>query len=139
MSLIMKEIETEQELNEVLELCYGVLGQNHPEIYGYDAWRKRLEDGLQPLVYAKDSDQIVSAVLGRCENAESLIIGFVACDKAYRRQGITKRLMFYFEELARKMGYKYITLGSEADMFYESCGYKRIFQIHGQNVYQKVL
>lgn len=37
----MKEIETERELKEVLELCYDVLGTNNEELYGYDAWHKR--------------------------------------------------------------------------------------------------
>lgn len=137
--MIMKEIETEQELKTVLELCYHILGNNNPDLYGYDAWKKRLEDGLQPLVYAKEEDKVISAVLGRSENKDSMVIGFVACDEAYRRQGITKSLMEYFEKLSKEMGYKYITLGSEADIFYEKCGYKCIAEMHGQNIYQKLL
>ena len=31
-----------------------------------------------------------------------------------------------------EQGFKYITLGSEADNFYEKCGYKVIFQIRDQ-------
>ncbi len=135
----VKEIETEQELKSVLELCYYILGDDDSELYGYEAWQNRLKDGLQPLVYAYDGDKIVSAVLGRSENKDSLVIGFVACDEEYRRQGITRKLMDYFEERARGLGYKYITLGSKEDAFYEKCGYKTIFQINGQNIYQKVL
>lgn len=137
--LIIKEIGTESELKEVLELCYKVLGTKNDELYGYAAWYKRLQDGLQPLVYALKDEKIISAVLGRAENKESLVIGFVACDEKYRKQGITKKLMGYFEELARKQGFKYITLGSEEDAFYERCGYKAIFKIHDQNIYQKML
>lgn len=137
--LIIKEIETESELKRVLELCYKVLGTKNDELYGYDAWYKRLQDGLQPLVYALKDEKIISAILGRAENKESLVIGFVACDKNFRKQGITKKLLGYFEDLARKQGFKYITLGSEEDVFYEKCGYKMIFQIHDQNIYQKVL
>ena len=137
--IIMKEIETESELNEVLELCYRVLGTRDDGLYGYDAWHKRLQDGLQPLVYARKSNKIVSAILGRAENQKSLVIGFVACDVGYRRQGITKRLLEYFEDIAREKGFQYVTLGSEEDAFYESCGYNVIFQIHGQNIYQKRL
>lgn len=96
---------------DVLELCYRILGE----------------------------DKIVSAVLGREESSESLVIGFVACEEEYRRQGISKALMSYFEEAARRKKYKYITLGSKEDAFYEKCGYKVIFQIHGQNIYQKIL
>ncbi len=135
----VKEIETEQELKSVLELCYYILGDDDSKLYGYEAWQNRLKGGLQPLVYAYDGDKIVSAVLGRSENKDSLVIGFVACDEAYRRQGITRKLMDYFEEKARGLGYKYITLGSKEDAFYEKCGYKTIFQINGQNIYQKVL
>ena len=126
-------------MDEVINLCYDILGHSNPELYGYDAWKKRFLDGLQPLVYAMKDEKIVSAVLGRAENEDSLVIGFVACHKNYRRQGITKKLMSFFEDIARKKGFKYITLGSKEDMFYEKCGYKVIFQIHGQNIYQKKL
>ena len=137
--LVMKKVETEAELMTVLELCYRVLGIRDDELYGYDAWYKRLQDGNEPLVYAVKDEKIVSAVLGRAENSESLVIGFVACDENFRRQGITKKLLGYFEDLARKQKYKYITLGSKEDTFYENCGYKVIFQIHDQNIYQKLL
>lgn len=135
----MKKIETEQELKEVLELCYDILGTDNTELYGYEAWHKRFVEGSQPLVYALKDKKIVSAVLGRAENKDSLVIGFVACHENYRKQGITKKLLSYFEDLARKQGFKYITLGSKADVFYEKCGYKVIFQVHGQNIYQKIL
>ena len=138
-SVNMKEIETEQELRDVLEMCYDILGTDNEELYGYDAWHKRFKDGLQPLVFAKKDGKIVSAVLGRAENQESLVIGFAACHEDYRRQGITKDLLYYFEDLARNKGFKYITLGSKEDEFYEKCGYKVIFQVHGQNIFQKVL
>lgn len=135
----MKEIETELELREVLELCYRILGTDNDELYGYDAWQRRLSDGLQPLVYALKDGKIVSAVLGRAENKDSLVIGFVACHENYRKQGITKDLLSYFEDLAKKQGFKYITLGSKEDVFYQKCGYKVIFQVHGQNIFQKIL
>ncbi len=135
----VKEIETEQELKEVLELCYNILGTDNSELYGYDAWHKRFIEGSQPLVYASKEGKIVSAVLGRAENEESLVVGFVACHENYRRQGITKELLNYFEDLARNKGFKYITLGSKEDAFYEQCGYHVIFQVHDQNIFQKIL
>lgn len=138
-NVVMKEIQTEDELMSVLELCYRILGITNHELYGYDAWRKRLHDGSQPLVYAVKDNKIVSAVLGRAENTESLVIGYVVCHENYRSQGITQGLMEYFEELAQKRGFKYITLGSQEDAFYEKCGYKIIFQIDDQNIFQKVL
>ena len=54
----------------------------------------------------------------RAESQDSLIIGFVACSEDYRRQGITKKLMYFFEDIARKKGFKYITLGSKEDAFF---------------------
>lgn len=135
----MKEVETELELKEVLEMCYDILGADNSELYGYDAWHKRFVEGSQPLVYAMKDEEIVSAILGRAENKDSLVIGFVACRDDYRRQGITKGLLGYFEDLARKKGYKYITLGSKVDAFYEKCGYSVIFQVHDQNIFQKIL
>ena len=135
----LKQIKVEHELQKVLELCYSILGNNNQELYGYEAWKKRLEEGVSPLVYTEIDNKVVSAVLGRAENQDSMVIGFVACHEDYRRQGITKQLMQYFEKLAKEKGYKYITLGSEEDAFYEKCGYHVIFQIHGQNIYQKWL
>ena len=135
----MIEIETEKELKDVLEFCYNILGEVNSELYGYEAWYKRFLDRSQPLVYAWKDEKIVSAILGRTENQDSLIIGLVACHKDYRRQGITKNLLEYFEKLAREKGYKYITLGSKEDIFYQKCGYNIIFEIHGQNIYQKIL
>lgn len=103
----MKEIETEQELRDVLNMCYDILGTENAELYGYDAWHKRFTDGLQPLVFAMKDGKIVAAVLGRAENRESLVIGFAACREDYRRQGITRELLDYFENLARNKGFKY--------------------------------
>ena len=134
----LKEIATEEELKVVLEMCYRILGNDNAELYGYEAWSRRLRDGKQPLLYACNNEKIVSAVLGRAENKDSLVIGFVACDENYCRQGITKKLMELFEQKARELGYKYITLGSKEDAFYEKCGYKIIFEMNGQNIYQKV-
>ena len=136
--LAIKEVENEQELIAVLELCYRILGENDSKLYGYDAWRQRLAHG-EPLVYGEKNGKVVSAVLGREESSESLVIGFVACAEEYRRQGITRALMEHFENIARKKAYKYITLGSKEDAFYDKCGYKVIFQVHGQNIYQKML
>lgn len=135
----VKQIETERELREVLQMCYDILGTDNSELYGYDAWYKRFAEGVQPLVFAMKDGKVVSAVLGRAENEESLVIGFAACRAEYRRQGITRELIYYFECLAREKGFKYITLGSKEDIFYEKCGYKVIFQVHGQNIFQKIL
>ena len=139
MNVQFKEIVTEAELLRVLTLCHRILGDHPQELYGVDAWRKRLADGLQPLLYAESGGQVVSAVLGRAESAESLVIGFVACDEAYRRQGITRELMSRFEQKACEMGFKAITLGSMEDAFYETCGYHVIARFHDQNIYQKLL
>ena len=68
---LIKEIETEQELRDVLRLCYRILGESVPEIYGYTAWRERFLNGMQPLIYAVKDNKIVSAVLGRAENPEN--------------------------------------------------------------------
>lgn len=77
-----KEIQTKEQLQNALELCYRCLGEHlrEHELYSCEAWQKRLADGLQPLVYAEQDGRVVSAVLGRAENKDSLVIGFVACD-----------------------------------------------------------
>ena len=106
MDLTVKQIETEEEIQKVLELCYRVLGEWNNELNGYDASRERWKNGLQPLVYAAKDVHVVSAILGRADNKDSLIIGFVACHEQYRRQGITQRLMEYFETLAKEKGFR---------------------------------
>lgn len=137
----IKRVITIEELNNVLELCYRVLGdstKNNP-IYGFDAWVKRLQENKHPMIFADDNGKAISAVMGRAENDKSLIAGLVACDENYRNMGITKAVLTQFENEARKLNYKYITLGSEADRFYEKCGYKCITEIHNQRIYQKIL
>ncbi len=140
-NIVIKEIKTIVELNLALDLCYRVLGKDNinSSIYGYDAWIERLKENRHPMVYAEDNGKIISAVMGRAENDDSLVVGLVACDENYRNQGITKAVLSEFENEARKLNFKYITLGSEADGFYEKCGYKCINKIERQSIYQKIL
>ena len=137
--IIYKQIETQTELSDALELCYRILGGDDTELYGYNAWYERFCEGIHPMVFAKENGEIVSFFFCRAENKDSLVIGFVACHEDCRRQGITKKLMIYFEELAKEKGYRYITLGSKADAFYEKCGYREISKIDDQSIYQKIL
>ena len=137
--IIINEVKDIEELHNVLKLCYKILGHSNEELYGPDAWKQRWIEGKSPMFYAKQDNKIVSAVLGRAENEDSMVLGFVACDTDYRRQGITKNLMERFERKCKDMNYKYITLGSKEDIFYEKCGYKAVNQINGQNIYQKIL
>lgn len=77
------------------------------------------------MLYAEADGQVVSAVLGCAESAENHVIGFVACDEAWRGQGITSELMDRFEKKAHEMGFKAITLGSKADLcFYDMAAWK---------------
>ena len=139
-NIVIREIKTIDELNLALDLCYRVLGKDNinSSIYGYDAWIER-QKNRHPMVYAEDNGKIISAVMGRAENDDSLVVGLVACDENYRNQGITKAVLSWFENEARKLNFKYITLGSEADEFYEKCGYKCINEIEGQKIYQKMI
>ena len=128
-------------LHRVLDLCCGILGERvcQRAPYRREDWLIRLTECLELLLYAADGKRIVSAVMGRPESVESLVCGFVACDEKYRRQGITRRLMEMLADTARQKGFRYITLGSDADGFYEKCGYRPIFEIHGQAIYQLLL
>lgn len=141
MNYSIKSITIENELNDALELCYKILGEHlrNIDIYKYEAWLERLNDGRQPMMFASINGKIIAAILGRAENEDSLVIGFVACEEEYRNFGIAKAIMQQFEEEAKKLDFKYITLGSEADGFYEKCGYHCINEIHGQKIYQKLL
>lgn len=135
----LQQITTEESLNKSLDLCYSLLGHEDHETYRRSAWLKRFHSGNQPLVCATVNGEVVSAVLGRSESSESLILGFAACREDFRGRGITRRLMVLFETLARDMGYRTITLGSRADGFYEKCGYRILRRMDEQNIYQKTL
>ena len=54
----IKEIRTTAELEAALALCYRILGGEESELYGREAWYKRLEDGLQPLFVAKNGENV---------------------------------------------------------------------------------
>ncbi len=43
--------------------------------------------------------------------------------------------MDIFETEAVRAGFRYITLGSEEDVFYEKCGFHVIDEMHGQKIY----
>jgi len=136
-------IENEIQLKSALELCYDILGQHYreDEIYGYESWQKRLEKYNSVLLYAHIDGNAVAAVLGRPENDDSIIIGFTACGMEYRKQGITGALLKQFEENAKTLGFKYVTLGSDPDAeeFYKKNGYKVIGEANGRKILQKFL
>lgn len=134
-------VKTEEQLKQVLDFCYDILGQDLRDVvhYRYEDWKERLENDNKLLVYAHEDGNVISAVLGRRESGESLVCGFAACEASRRRQGITKRLMDRFEAEAVRAGFRYITLGSKADEFYEKCGFQVINEMHGQRIYQKML
>ena len=137
--ITLHQILTEEMLCAALDLCYPILGHEDHEIYCRDAWLERFRSGNQPLVCAESDGEIIAAALGRSESADDLTLGFCACREDFRRQGITSRLIALFESLASDMGYRKITLGSRQDAFYEKCGYRLLCQMHGQNIYQKIL
>lgn len=134
-------VEEEVMLEQVVRFCERILGPDRSGQYTLEAWRQRMRDYSPLLLYAHEGEQIAAAVLGRPENAESLVMGQVACAEAYRRRGLTRELVRLFERNAAAMGFSYITLGAlpEAEGFYEKCGYRQIAEAGGQKIYQKML
>lgn len=143
MSIDYREITDEALLLPTLELCYAILGENTRtnELYSPSAFAERLADFSTILLCACDGGHPVAAVLGRPESPDSLVMGLVACDKAYRGRGITRELVRRFDRNAKALGFKYITLGAANDAweFYEKCGYAQIGEVHGQKIFQKML
>ena len=135
-------VEDITELNKVLKFCYEILGEHDDtdNVYGPAAWVNRLNENYL-MVFAETDGDIISAVMGRAENQDSIVLGFAACRADCRNNGITSSLLSMLEHNARKYGYKYITLGSadESFGFYEKCGYHMITEMHGQKIYQKLL
>lgn len=134
-------IEEEAVLERVVEFCERILGPDRSGQYTLEAWRQRMRDYSPLLLYAHKGERIAAAVLGRPENAESLVMGQVACAEDYRRRGLTRELVRLLERNAAAMGFSYITLGAlpEAEGFYEKCGYRQIAEAGGQKIYQKML
>ena len=140
MTYKIRIVEDITELNKVLKFCYEILGEHNDDVYGPAAWANRLNENYL-MVFAETDGDIVSTVMGRAENQDSIVLGFVACRADCRKNGITSSLLSKLENNARKYGYKYITLGAadEAVGFYEKCGYNLIAEMHGQKIYQKIL
>lgn len=112
-----RQILTEELLNKALDLCYPILGHEDHPIYCREAWLERFRSGNQPLVCAIVNGEVISAVLGRSESPESLILGFAACREDYRRHGITRRLITLFETLALDMGYRILRRTDEQTIY----------------------
>lgn len=140
MTYKIRIVEDITELNKVLKFCYEILGEHNDNVYGPAAWANRLNENYL-MVFAETDGDIVSAVMGRAENQDSIVLGFAACRADCRNNGITSSLLSKLENNARDYGYKYITLGSadESFGFYEKCGYNQIAEMHGQKIYQKLL
>lgn len=142
MTYEIRIVEDITELNKVLKFCYEILGghDDNDNVYGPAAWANRLNENYL-MVFAETDGDIVSAVMGRAENPDSVVLGFAACRADCRNNGITSSLLSKLENNARQYGYKYITLGAadEAVGFYEKCGYNMIAEMHGQKIYQKLL
>lgn len=66
-------VETEPQLKQVLDFCYGILGQHLRDIspYRYEDWKERIERDSKLLVYAHEDGNVISAVLGRRENEKA--------------------------------------------------------------------
>lgn len=139
----IRYIDSQEKLIPVLELCYNLLGQHRREMknYTYKDWEDRISKWSKVLVYAEVDGRVISAVLGRPENNDSLVMGFTACDEKYRNQGVTRSIIHEFENNAKILGFKYITLGASpnANGFYEKCGYTEIKETNEQKIYQKNL
>lgn len=137
------QIKNEEQLAPVLEICYRILGEHLREVdnYKFENWKQRIDKDSALLLYAYENNKVLSAVLGRKESFDSLIIGFVACDEENRKKGITQALIEQLEANAKQSGFRYITLGADknAEGFYEKLGYKIINEMHGQKIYQKLL
>lgn len=140
---IIKYVDTKEKLEPVLELCYSILGQQRRKMdnYSYEAWENRIDKWSKVLIYAEYDGNVISAVLGRPENSDSLVMGFVACDEKFRNHGITRLLIKEFETNAKILGFKYITLGANptANGFYEKCGYSVIAEMPEQKIFKKIL
>jgi GNAT superfamily N-acetyltransferase len=136
-------IESSDTLRGVYALCLDIFGENYAviDIYSYDAWLARIPECSNFMAFAHICGAPIAAVLCRSESPNSLVMGAVCCRVEYRQRGITRRLVEIVEKNARTAGYKYITLGAESDAepFYEKCGYRMTTKIHDQNIYQKLL
>lgn len=78
---------------------------------------------------ALDNDKFVGGVHGSVTE-DSMYIGWLVVDEAYKGNGIGKNLMCKIEEKAKKINVYSINLGTvefQAKKFYEKLGYKVVF------------
>lgn len=78
---------------------------------------------------ALDNDKFVGGVHGSITE-DSMYIGWLAIDEAYRGNGIGKKLMSKIEEKAKELNVFSINLGTvefQAEQFYSKLGYRIVF------------
>lgn len=140
MTYEIKQINSEETLKTVLDMCYSILGEHHEGLYSYKSWCRRLEHNFL-LLYAACESVPIAAVLGRVENSCGVIVGFACCREEFRRQGVTSALMRAFERSAACRGFTSVTLTSYNDAwkFYQSLGYSVLSDKLGRKTYQKII
>lgn len=140
MTYEIKQINSEQTLKTVLDMCYSILGEHHEGLYSYKAWCRRLEHNYL-LLYAHCEGVPIAAVLGRVESACGVVVGFACCREEFRRQGVTSALMRALEHSAALHGFTTVTLTSYNDAwkFYQSLGYSVLSDKLGRKTYQKII
>lgn len=84
-------------------------------IYSYDAWLKRMESNSDLLIYASLQDQVIGIAFGRVTNHTTVIIGPVAVEDLYKRNGIARSMLEKLEVNAKSKGIKQLTLGALKD------------------------
>lgn len=70
------QIKNEEQLAPVLEMCYRILGKHLREVdnYKFEDWKQRIDKDSALLLYAYENNKVLSAVLGRRESSDSLIL-----------------------------------------------------------------
>lgn len=140
MTYEIKQVDGEETLKAVLDMCYSILGEHHEGLYSYKAWCRRLEHNYL-MLYALCEGEPIAAVLGRVESSSGVVVGFAACKEKFRRQGVTTALMRAFEHSAASRGFTSVTLTSYNDAwkFYQSLGYSVLSDKLGRKTYQKII
>lgn len=84
-------------------------------IYSYDAWLKRMDSDSDLLIYASLQDRVIGIAFGRLTDPTTVIIGPVAVNDLYKRNGIARFMLEKLETNAKSKGVKKLTLGALKD------------------------
>lgn len=105
---LVPELKDLEKVYEAYKLCYGILFNDimFEQFYKTSTYRKELD-----MVIMSPEDEVVALCSGRYDEKNKMAsIEAVSCYKEYRKRGISKAMIYYALNEAKKLGAKKVTV-----------------------------